>query len=104
MKNKFLTMLGFAQKSGNVINGDELVEKALRRGKISLIIISEDASESTKKKYTVKCNELGIRCIIDFNRDILSNAIGKANRTLYGIQNKKFSRELIKIYDNIGDS
>ncbi|BEP29331.1 L7Ae/L30e/S12e/Gadd45 family ribosomal protein [Helicovermis profundi] len=104
MKNKFLAMLGFAQKSGNVINGDELVEKALYRGKISLVIISEDASKAIIKKYSFKCNELGIRCIISFDREILSGAIGKNNRTLYGIKNKKFSRELIKIYDSNGDS
>ena len=104
MENKFFAMLGFAQKSGNVINGDELVEKALNTKKISLIIISKDASKKTIEKYSLKCNELGIRCIIDFDREILSNALGKNNRTLYGIKNKKFSRELIKIYDNSEDS
>jgi len=100
-RNKFFTLLGFAQKSGNLITGDDLVEAALVKRAISLIIISSDASDSTKEKYIALCEELGIKIIIDFSREDLSYAIGKLNRTLIGIKNKKFSRELFSIYEDI---
>lgn len=99
--NKFFTLLGFAQKSGNVITGDDLVEQGLLKGRISLIIVSEDASESTKEKYTKLCEQFNTKIIIGFNREDLSHAIGKFNRTLLGIKNKKFSRELYNIYEDI---
>ena len=101
LKNKFFTMLGFAQKSGNTIMGDDLVEAALNKKAISLIIISSDASDSTKEKYIKLCENLNIKIIIDFSREDLSSAIGKFNRTLIGIKNKKFSRELDSIYEDI---
>lgn len=100
-RNKFFTLLGFAQKSGNTIMGDDLVEAALNKRSISLIIISSDASESTKAKYIKLCESLNIKIIIDFSREDLSYAIGKFNRTLIGIRNKKFSRELFSIYEDI---
>lgn len=101
LNNKFFTMLGFAQKSGNTITGDDLVEAALTKRAISLIIISNDASDATKEKYTKLCENLNVKIIIDFSREDLSGAMGKFNRTLIGIKNKKFSRELYSIYEDI---
>ena len=98
---KFFTMLGFAQKSANTIMGDDLVEAALIKKAVSLIIISKDASDSTKEKYTKLCEDLNTKIIIDFSREDLSSSIGKFNRTLIGIKNKKFSRELYSIYEDI---
>lgn len=101
LNNKFFTMLGFAQKSGNIIMGDDLVESALNKRAISLIIVSEDASDDTKKKYIKLCENLNTKIIIDFSREDLSSSVGKFNRTLIGIKNKKFSRELYSIYEDI---
>lgn len=101
LRNKFFTMLGFAQKSGNTVMGDDLVESALKKRAVSLIIISSDASEDTKDKYIKLCESVNVKIIIDFSREDLSSAIGKFNRTLIGIKNKKFSRELYRIYEDI---
>jgi len=103
MKDKIFTMLGFAQKSGNLVTGENTVEIYLKKGKVSLLIISEDASENTKKKFTNMCNSLGIQCVIFGTREELSISIGKFNRPVLGIVNKKFSRRIKELIDEINE-
>ena len=99
MLSKFCTMLGFAQKSGNMVSGENTVEMYLPRKKISLVIIAEDASDNTKDKFVQMSSRFQVPYIIWGDRETLSHAIGKYNRAVYGITNKKFSRELRKIYE-----
>lgn len=104
MKDKFLTMLGFAQKSGNLFSGENTIEMFLPRRKISLVIIAEDASDNTRQKFVQLSERLNVPCIIWGDREILSHAIGKYNRAVYGVSNKKFSRELRKLYEEMTSS
>lgn len=99
MQSKFYTMLGFAQKSGNLVTGENTVELYLPKKKISLVIIAEDASDNTKNKFVQMSTRFQIPYIIVGSRETLSHAIGKCNRAVYGVSNKKFSRELRKIYE-----
>lgn len=50
-QNKKLRMLGLAARAGKVITGLDLCEKAIRRNKAKLIILAEDAADSTKKQF-----------------------------------------------------
>ena len=101
MQNKFCTMMGFAQKSGNLFSGENTVELYMPRKKISLVIIAEDASDNTKDKFIQLATRFQVPYIVWGDREMLSHAIGKYNRAVYGISNKKFSRELRGIYDEI---
>lgn len=100
MQNKLLTMLGFAQKSGNLVSGENTVELYLPRKKVSLVIITEDASDNTRERFVNLAERYHIPYIIWGDREILSHAIGKYNRAIYGITNKKFSREIIKLFES----
>ncbi|MEM5770693.1 MAG: ribosomal L7Ae/L30e/S12e/Gadd45 family protein, partial [Bacillota bacterium] len=40
-------LLGLAQRAGKLLSGEGTVESALRRGKVKLLIIAEDASANT---------------------------------------------------------
>jgi len=101
MQNKLTTMLGFAQKSGNMMSGENTVEMFLPRKKISLLIITIDASDNTKAKFVQMAERFNVPYIIWGDREILSHAIGKYNRAVYGITSKKFSREIKRLYDEI---
>lgn len=101
MQNKLLTMLGFAIKSGNLLSGENTVEMFLPRRKVSLVIIAEDASENTKDKFVSMADRYNIPYIIYGSREELSHAIGKFNRAVIGVTNKKFSREIRKIYESL---
>lgn len=104
MHKKFLTMLGFAQKSGNLMSGENTVEMFIPRRKISLVIIAEDASDNTKEKFIKLSTRFSVPYIVYGDRESLSHAIGKYNRAVYGISNKKFSRELRKLHEEINMS
>ena len=51
MKNKILNLLGLATRAGNIVAGNNACENALKMKKIKMLVISEEASEKTKKNY-----------------------------------------------------
>ena len=54
MKNdNVLSMLGLAKRGGNIVSGEFSVENAIRDGSAYLVVIAKDASDKTKKKFSV---------------------------------------------------
>lgn len=101
MQNKVLSMMGFAQKSGNLVSGENTIELFLPKKKISLLIITEDASENTKERFIMLADRYQVPYIVWGDREILSHAIGKINRAVYGVTNKKFSREIRRLFETL---
>jgi ribosomal protein L7Ae-like RNA K-turn-binding protein len=99
MSVKFLSMLGFAKNAGEVTVGEEICRKGIMSKKVSLLLIASDMSEKTSNKMKELCNSVSVRYIDGFSKDELSRAIGKNDKVFVGITSKKFSRELISIYD-----
>ena len=54
-RDRVLSMLGLATRSRNVVSGGFATEEAVKRGKAYLVIIAEDASDNTRKKYSNMC-------------------------------------------------
>lgn len=99
-KDKVLSLLGFAQKSGNIFSGENTVELYIKKNKIKLIIIPEDASKNTKEKFTSICNSRNIPYIIFSNKNEISSAIGKYNRAIFGIKDSKFAKKILDLYEH----
>ena len=59
-EKRLLGMLGFAMRAGKLIIGTESVCRAMAKGTVKLVLVSDAASEGTKKKLTVKCEFYGI--------------------------------------------
>ena len=57
-------MIGFARRAGKTVIGTELVCRAMPKGEVKLIVISNSASDSTKKKLTVKSAFYGISWVL----------------------------------------
>ena len=55
-KDRILSMLGLAAKAGKIVSGEFSTEKAIKSGKAFLVIVSEEASENTKKIFRDKCS------------------------------------------------
>ena len=97
MDSKLLSLLGLAKKSGSLISGEDTCERLIKRNEASLVLIAQDASDNTKKKFVDMTNYRNIRCVTLGNREELSAAIGKSNRTTYVITDKGFANTIYKL-------
>lgn len=97
-EKKILSLLGPAFRARKIVTGDALL-KAIRSRKVECVLLADDASENTKKKYLDKCSYYHIPIFIFADIDSLSKAIGKDNRVCVGISDKGFA---VKIKSMIG--
>ncbi len=96
MNRKILSLLSLCQRSGNLITGGSTVEQMIKNNKAYLVIIPEDASDNTKKKFTNKCKYYDIPIVIVSTKDILSSAIGKVNRSTFAVCSESFAISIKK--------
>lgn len=101
MKNKLFTLLGFAQKSGNLITGENTCELYLKKKEVYLLIVSEDAAENTIKKMTGHSQKYGVPLYQYGGREELSISIGKANRAVIGITNRGFAKKMAQLLNQM---
>lgn len=94
MTNKALTLLGFAAKAGKITYGSDGCFIGLQKKKIHLILMASDTSENTAEKIERACNKAGVHCIKCFNRETLSEAVGKYNKVVLGITDASFSDKI----------
>ncbi|WFD11720.1 L7Ae/L30e/S12e/Gadd45 family ribosomal protein [Tepidibacter hydrothermalis] len=97
MKNKILSLLGIILRSGNLVSGDDTTLSDLKKGKIKLIIIANDASENTKKLFRDKSEYRDVPYIIDFTKEELGKSIGKSSRAVIGIKSEQFAKKIKEI-------
>jgi len=101
MNTKIRNLLTLAAKSGNVVSGDETCINYLKKDAINLLILAEDASENTKKKFKDKASYRGIPIRFWKGKDELGSTIGKTSRTIIGIIDKGFSEKILKYLDEV---
>lgn len=90
--NKIYSFLGLIQKAGMLSSGDDTVEIDVRKNKAKLLIISEDASANTRKKFEDMANSKKIECIVFGKKDDLGSAIGKSPRSILAVKDSGFAK------------
>jgi len=88
-------LLGLAQKSGSVAAGDMAADLALRRGKAALVLLAEDAAESTARGFATLAQRARVPCLVAGSKDELGNAVGKSPRAVVVITHREFARGII---------
>ena len=99
INSRFLSLLGFAQKSRNLVTGEDTCIINIKKGAVKLLIIAGDASENTQNRFLHLCKSRNIPVRMIGDRDGLSSAIGKTNRTVFGVTDRKFAEEMLKALD-----
>ena len=94
---KILGLIGLSAKARKVSFGADSVEIQAQKGKLSLLIIAEDASERTKDKFNKISKQYNIPIEIHGKIEELSKAIGKNNKAILGIEDINLSKEIQKI-------
>ena len=93
--DKTLGMLGICAKAGKIISGTEIVIEYIKKNKVKLVIVAQDASEKSKQnmKYICTKNNIDIKEYGTVEEN--SKAIGKNNRAIIAVLDDKLAKNII---------
>ncbi|MDT9023963.1 MULTISPECIES: YlxQ family RNA-binding protein [Rossellomorea] len=98
-QNRWMSLLGLANRARKIISGEELVIKEVRSGRAKLVILSKDASANTYKKITDKCKSYNVPVSLVDSRNDLGQAIGKEARVVVAVMEAGFAGKLSELLD-----
>lgn len=97
--NKALSLLSLATKAGKTKSGEFLTEKEVKDGNAFLVIVAEDASDNTKKKFLNMCEFYEVPIYFYGDKDTLGHAMGKEFRASLAIVDAGFAKGIRKHLD-----
>ena len=95
-QNKVYSMIGLAMKAGKLTSGEFSVEHAVKAGKAALVIVSETASENTKKKFQNMCTYYEVPLYFFGEKETLGHAMGKEFRASLAVLDEGFAKAIEK--------
>ncbi len=95
LKKSILSLLSITMKSGNIKSGEFQTEEAVKGGQAGLVIIAEDASDNTKKKFKDKCTYYNVPIFFCFTKEEMAHAIGKTDRSSVAVTDQGLADSLI---------
>ena len=95
-QNNILSMIGLATKGRNVVSGEFMTEKSVKSYQATLVIVAEDASDNTKKKFSDMCTFYEVPMFVYGTKDELCHAMGKEMRASLALTDEGFAKSLIK--------
>ncbi len=95
MNNRILSLLGLAAKSGNVVSGEFMTEKAVKGRKAFLVIVSCEASDNTRKKFEDMCGFYRTPIHFYGTMEELGHSIGKEFRASVAVTDEGLARSII---------
>ena len=99
--NKFLSLLGLCKRAGKLAAGEVAAEQAVRGKKAFLLILSEDASKNTKKKFRNSAAYYELPLAEIGTKEELGRAIGVDMRSIIAITEEGFAKKLKQLADDI---
>lgn len=101
VNKKIYSYIGLAMKAGFLVGGDFMVEKMVKTRKAKLVLIAEDTSMNTRKKYENMC-EYHKTCLYLFGtKESIGNAAGKEYRAILAICDKGMAEAVKKQFASI---
>lgn len=91
-----LNDLGLAFRARKAKSGTEIVLDEMRKGRIYVIYLANDASSNTQKTVKDKASYYNVRVITAYSSNELSNAIGLKNRMIVGVTDSGFANIICK--------
>ena len=98
-QNKALSMIGLATKAGKVASGEFCTEKEVKSGRAYLVIVADDASDNTKKKFQNMCDLYKVPIYFFEDKDTLGHAMGKEFRASLAVTDAGFAKGIRKHLD-----
>lgn len=95
-EEKIYSMLGLAMKAGKVASGEFATDKSVKSKKAWLVIVSEDASDNTKKMFSNMCEFYKVPRYFFGTKEGLGHAIGKTMRSSLAVMDENFAKSFMK--------
>ena len=96
--DRVLSLLGLAVKAGKVVSGEFSTENSVKTHKAKIVIIAEDASDNTKKKFRDKCKFYNVPCFLYGTKNTLGHAMGKQDRACAAVEDRGFAKKLETLF------
>ena len=96
MNDRVLSLLGLAAKGRNLRSGEFSTEKAVKEGSAAMVIIGNDASDNTKKKFTNMCAFYNTPIYFYSDKVQLGRAIGRVMRTSVAVTDEGMAANIMK--------
>ncbi len=103
-RQKALNLIGLATKAGKTASGEFSTEKAIKTGKAHLVVVSEEASDNTKKMFMNMCTYYKVPICYFGGKGELGHAMGKELRASLAVVDEGFARAIVKQINTIGGS
>lgn len=98
-QSKALSMISLATKAGKTVSGEFCTEKEVKSGKAVLVIVADDASDNTKKKFRNMCDFYKVPIYFYKDKDTLGHAMGKEFRASLAVLDAGFAKGIMKHLD-----
>ncbi len=98
-QNKMLSLVSLATKAGKTVSGEFSTEKAVKDFTAELVIVAEDASDNTKKKFKNMCDFYEVPVYFYGDKDTLGHAMGKEFRASLAVTDEGFAKGIRKYLD-----
>ncbi len=95
---KFFRMLGLATRMRGVVFGEGAVRDSIKSGKAEIVIVSEDASENTKKRFKNSCDFYEKKLVIYSDRFQLGKYTGRDFAVVIAVTDKNIAKSIIDIF------
>lgn len=95
-KDKILGYLGLATRAGRAVSGEFSVEKSVRQNRAKLVIVSEEASENSRKNFHNLCTYYKIPLYFFGSKEELGAACGKELRVSVAVEDEGLARAAIR--------
>ena len=96
-QNKILSLIGIATKAGKTSSGEFSTEKAVKEGKACIVIVSEESSDNTKKKFQNMCSFYEVPIYLYGTKEELGAAMGKEFRASLSINDQGLADAIEKL-------
>ena len=93
---KLLSLIGLATRARKVVSGEFSTEKSVKSGRSRMVIVSEEASDNTKKMFRNMCTYYKVPYFEFGSKEELGHILGKQMRASLAVIDENFSNALLK--------
>ncbi len=94
-------LLGLCQRAGKLKSGEFAVEKSVKGQKSHLVIVPEDASDNTKKKFKNMTTYRNVPYFELGTKEKLGKQLGKSERSSISIEDEGFAKAMEKLLTEV---